>query len=453
MSITPLRFTGISTFSDDFQAIVDRAVAISTLPIKQMQNEQTKLLAKKQSLSDVNAALQGVVAAIRDLGSVAENRAISVTSSNTTKVSVQLTGTASPTAYTITDIESVARQASESSLVGYADTDTTAVDADGMLELVLGDQTYSIDLSTHGNHLNGLKAAINSLGIGVRASIINSGDETNPYFLSLSATTTGATTLALRAEAGEAGSNLLSATNQGANAKFKLNGIQIEKPDNTISDVVEGLTFNILGTTSGGESVILNLSSNRGTLATKITNFVNAYNAAMSRLNAQVGEKAGMLSGDSIISAAQRALRGVANYRADSGAVKSLVDLGVSIDKQGVMSFDTLKFYSLSSATIDSAFQFLGSQTTGFGAQYGTLDALSNPFNGAIVRQQSDYDRADSRLTKQIDAMADRIQQMQATLSAKLQLADALLAQLEGQQKMLETSLKSIELATFGKKD
>jgi flagellar hook-associated protein 2 len=453
MSITPLRFTGISNFSNDFQAIVDRAVAIAALPIKQMQNQQSDLIIKKQSLSSLGTSLQSVGAAIRDLGQTASDRAITATSSNTTKVTVQMTGVAAATAYTITDIESVARQASESTLTGYADTDTTEVDADGILELVIGDETHEIDLTDYGNNLDGLKEAINDLGAGVRASIVNTGSETNPYYLSVTATSTGETTLQLRGAAGDELTNLVTAANQGANAKFKLNGLQIEKSDNAVTDVIEGLTFNILSTTEPDESVVLNLASNRGTLATKITAFVAAYNSAMAAANSHVGENAGLLSGDSIIGTVQRALRGVVNYRETSGGIKALTDLGIEIDKQGVMSFDTSKFYSLTNAKIDDAFTFFGSTSTGFGATYSQIDALSNPFSGSLQRQQSDYDRADSRLTRQIEIMAERVTQMQATLSARLQLADTLLAQLESQQKMLETNLKSIEMVTFGKQD
>jgi len=451
MSITPLRFTGISSFSDDFQSITDRAVAIAALPIKQMQNQQSDLIIKKQSMSSLGTSVQNVVTAIRDLAMTAADRAITVTSSNTTKVTVQMTGVGAATAYTISDIESVARQASESSVSGYADTDTTAVDDDGILQLVIGGETHEIDLTAYGNNLNGLKAAINGLGVGARASIVNTGNATNPYYLSLTATNQGATTLQLRATADDAGTNIVTTANQGSNAKFKLNGLQVEKSDNAISDVIEGLTFNILSTTEPDESVVLNLASNRGTLATKISGFVAAYNAAMGTANAHVGEHAGLLSGDSIIGTTQRALREVVNYRATTGGVKALTDLGIEVDKQGVMSFNSLKFYSLTNARIDDAFTFFGSLSTGFGATYSKLDALSNPFSGAIQKQQSDYDRADSRLNKQIEIMVGRVTQMQTTLSLKLQLADSLLAQLEGQQKLLTSSLKSIEVMTFGK--
>jgi len=48
MGITPLTFTGVSPFSSDFQTILARAVSISSLPIKILQNKQTDILQEKQ---------------------------------------------------------------------------------------------------------------------------------------------------------------------------------------------------------------------------------------------------------------------------------------------------------------------------------------------------------------------------------------------------------------------
>ncbi|HBY64481.1 MAG TPA: hypothetical protein DEH78_32070, partial [Solibacterales bacterium] len=47
VSLTPLVFTGISSYSQDFQAIMERAVSIASIPLKSMQNEQTDVLQKK----------------------------------------------------------------------------------------------------------------------------------------------------------------------------------------------------------------------------------------------------------------------------------------------------------------------------------------------------------------------------------------------------------------------
>jgi flagellar hook-associated protein 2 len=449
-SITPLKFTGVSTFSEDFQQILTRAVSIAAIPIQVMQNNQSNLITKKQSLTALNTNVQNLADAIKDLANLGSSHSLTAYSSNANKVSVQLNGANAATSYTITDITSIASKASETSVSGFATADATAVDSDNSLELVLGGATHAIDLTSYGNNLNGLRDAINALGLGVSATVLNTGSGATPYYLSLSASSPGETTLALRTTAGAAGTNILTNSNQGANASFKLNGLPVTKSDNVVSDVVPGLTFTLLDTTTSGESVTLNLSSSRATLATSLQNFVTAYNATVDKVKLQIGENAGLLSGDYIVGQIHRTLHELAGY-SGSGDVKSLVDLGIELDKNGVMTFNSTKFYSLPTATIESAFSFLGSTTTGFGAYYQKFYQISDPVLGLIRTQQDIYDAGDRRLTSQISILTERIQQMQLTLSTKLQQADVLLSGLARQQSTLTESLKSVALGLYGK--
>lgn len=442
MSITPLRFSGVSSFSQDFQQIVDRAVSIAQLPVRQIQNQQANLIGRRQALGGLRTAVNGFQSAVSALGSLGSSRGLSVTSTNTTRVSAQLTGQATATSYTITDVASVAAKASESTVSGFANADTASADADGQLELVLGGETFALDLTTYGNNLEGLRDAINESGAGVSATILNTGSGPTPYYLSITANASGATTLALRSQAGNAGSNLLTNSNQGADAVFKLNGIDVQKPDNLITDVIPGVAFTILDETDEGESVLLNLTSSRGTLATKLQNYVDAYNAAAEAVNGQIGENAGLLSGDPVIGQIQRSLREVTGYLGD-GDVRSLTDLGVEIDKNGVMSFNPTKFYSLPTAQIEAGYDFLGSPSAGFGGLASRLGQLT-AVGGFIPSQLNALDATDRRLSQSVADSVARIERMQATLSQKLQQADALLSSLEGQQTRLGSLLKGL---------
>lgn len=450
MGITPLKFTGISSFSEDFQTILSRAVSIASLPLQQLQNTQTDLLARKQSLSALRTAVADLALAVEGLGAVGESRSLSVLSTNTNRVTVTNNGTASSGVYHITDITSVAAAASENTLTGVDTQDATEVDADGALELVLGTQTYAISLTSETNNLVGLRNAINSSGAGVTATIINSGAETGAYYLSITADEPGETSLELRSEAGNDVSNLLSATNQGSNAEFELNGIPISRRDNTISDVIDGLTLTIVSETEVGEDVSISASSSRGTLASRLNDFVSAYNAASSAVNAHIGENAGILSGDPILRQIQGALRQLTGY-SGSGEVSSLAALGISLDKTGTMSFESAKYYTLSTSQFESALDFMGSSTTGFGALAETLDEISNPFNGLIKTQQDTLDTSDTRIDDQIAAISQRIEVMQSSLALKLQQADVLISQFASQQSQLDAVVKSLNTLTFGK--
>jgi flagellar hook-associated protein 2 len=298
--------------------------------------------------------------------------------------------------------------------------------------------------------LTGLRDAINNAGIGLTVSIINSGAESGAYYLSVTAQQPGATALALRTEAGNNATNLLTTSNQGANADFYLNGIRIICSDNTINDIVDGLTLNIVSKTEPEEEVTISASSSRGSLATGINNFVSAYNAAASVVNGHIGENAGVLSGDPILRQIQSVLRQATGYTG-SGAVSSLAGLGIELDKKGTMSFNSAKFYALSTSGFEAGMDLMGSTTTGFGALSRKLDEISNPITGLIKKQQDTIDAADSRIDDRVASLLERIEVMQLSLSSKLQQADLLISQFSAQQQQLDSVIKSLSTMSFGK--
>jgi flagellar hook-associated protein 2 len=449
MSVTPLRFTGISDFSSDFQLIVDRAVSIASLPIQGMQNDQADLVVKKQLLTTLSDDVAMLAESIATLAEQGANQGLTASSSDNTKVNVTLTGAASPATYVISNITSIASKASEATQTGLADTDQTPVDSDNLLWLEFDGQFHALDLTTYANNLDGLKDAIDELGLPMSATIVRSGDEGNLYHLSLSATTTGSKSLKLWTGGPGSGANLLSTSNQGADAVFQLNGVAIRNSSNTVAGVVPGATLTIKGTTSGG-TVTVDLASSRTALQAALEDFSEAYNTVADDLNAQTGEDAGLLSGDSMIRFTRDLLRSITGYRDAGAIVSSLTALGIEMDKSGRMSLDEEAFTDLSAAALTDAFRFLGTGFVGFARP---LEAISDPQIGLIRRQQDSYDATDEYLQKQIDTLSERIVLMQNSLLTQLQQADVLLATLESQRTLLEASLESVSLVMYGKRD
>ena len=451
MGIAPQAFSGLSKYSADFQSIIDRQVRIASLPLTRLQNQQADLLAQKTLLGNLSSSVLSVSDAVSALGALGENKGLVATSSNSAKVTATNAAATAPVAYSITDITSIARAASETSLAGYADAGSTAVSTTGTVQLQVGSNTYSLDL-TGKNNLTGLRDAINGLSnTGITATIFNTGSASNPYYLSLSANNAGATTLAIKDDNG-AGADLLTAANQGADTVFKLNGVQVSKKSSFINDVVPGVTFNILGTTSSGETVTVNLASDRTKVRAALDRFVSAYNAAQAQIEGQVGPNAGLLSGDFFVRESQNVLREVTRYDSTgAGSIKNLASLGIELAKDGKMSLNADTFNALSSSQINDAFSFFGSETTGFGSLTRRLDGLADPLTGLAKIQQERYDDTDRRLSTQISEVQLRISTMQLSLTTRLQAADALLGNLESQQNTVNASIQSLKYTLFGK--
>jgi flagellar hook-associated protein 2 len=452
MSISALTFTGISQFSDDFQAIVSRTVAIANLPVQRLESDQTTLLSKKTVMSNMRSTVANLVSSLESLGTVASGRAVSPASSSS-KVSVSLNGTPSVGSYVISDVTSLATIASATSKNGYNTKDSTAVaGGDHTIDLVVGGTTHTISLTEATDNLEDLAAAINSGEYGVRASIIDTGATSGRYHLALTSTEAGPVSLSLRTTGGEPDPELMETTSAGSNAVFKINGQDVTSSTNSISSVVEGLIFTLNETTSAGETITISAQSSRNTLATALESVATAYNSLRAAIDAQTGESAGALAGDRVIYDIQARMRSIVGVSGADGN-GNLAEVGLTMGADGKMTFDDAQLDAMGAAELEDAFAFLDNSPGSLGAFAAKLDQLSDAETGSMKAELDLYDETDERLTSQIETLSERVTALQSTLFSQLQAADALLAQLESQQSVLAGSLESLYLVLYGKND
>jgi flagellar hook-associated protein 2 len=445
----PTTLAGVSQFSSDFQSVLNRAVAIAQLPVTHLQNEDTTILQQETDLATFGTAVSAFQSSLAGLGALAANQGLVANSSDSSVVSVQNTGATSPASYTISNITSIASAASETTRTGYADANSTPVSSTGSLSLVVGSKSYPISLAAGANNLAGLRDAINNLGVGVNATVLTTGTGANPNYLSVTASNTGATALQLFNDPTGANTNLLTSLNQGSDAVFQLNGVNVDKSGNTINDVVPGITFTIADTTSPGQTVNLSLATDSSQLQTALQSFVDSYNALNNAAVSETGQGAGSLSGNFVVRQVEDNLRQVLAYQG-TGSIKSLSDLGIEIGSTGQATLNTGTLNSLSSSQISAAFTFLGSASTGLGGFSQQFASITDPLSGLIATQQAGYKQTDQNLQNQISSLNDRIGILQKALTAQLEAADAFEAQLQSQQNQLTATIQSLNFTSFG---
>jgi flagellar hook-associated protein 2 len=444
MGITPLTLSGVSQYSSDLQNILNRAVQIAQVPVQQLQNRDSDLLQQKTLLGSLRSTVGDLATSLASLGDIANSKAIAATSSDSSVAIISATAANSAATYTINSVTSTATVASERSLNGYPDSASMPVSSTGQMQLTVGSHPYSFDLAA--NTLIGLRDKINSLGAGVNASILTTG---NGNYLSVTADSAGQTTLQLLDDPSGAATQMLTQTNQGSDTVFQLNGITVTEKSNIINSVIPGITFELLKPSS--TPVTISLSSDRSKLSTALQDFVQKYNALKSQIDAQTGKNAGLLTGDTAVTGLSRTLREVTSYQVTTGQIHGLADLGITFDSSGKASFDAGTFQSLSDSAVADGFSFIGSATSGLGGFSQSLNQYADPISGFIRYEQDGIDRTDQSIQNQTTVLTDRINQMQTQLQQRLALADSLLSQLESQQKSLTASLQGLNLVLYGK--
>ena len=538
-----LYFTGISQYSSDFQSILTRAQQIAQLPITALQNEVSSNQGKSQALDTLDPVVASLGSAVASLGSLAANGGLSASSSDSSLVTATSTGNPAAGTYTISDIKSLASAASEMSLTGYADATSAKVSSSGYVNLVIGSQTYQLNISQN-NNLSGLVNAINNSGAGVNASILTTGTGATPDYLVLTAASTGATTLqlndlqspndlvtntgtgtetslntyadssstrvsasgylnlvvgsttynlnissnnnlnglvqAINSSGANATAsivnnalsistkdssattiqvndmtpkNLISNTNQGSNADFFLNGIEVTRSSNTVNNIISGVSFTLTGqTTSSAPSATISVSSDASQLSTALQTLVSSYNALQTQMAQQEGQSGGVLVGDPIIWQISNDMQQLATYwnPSSTSSIHSLSDLGIEFSNTGQMSFNQNTFNSLSTSQISEAYAFLGSSSSGLGALANNFTAITNPIEGLITLQQNDYTAEDQQLNDRITTMTQQATLAQNALTAKVQAADALVAQLQTEQSDVNAQVQSLNYVLYG---
>jgi flagellar hook-associated protein 2 len=292
--------------------------------------------------------------------------------------------------------------------------------------------------------IEGLHDFINSKSaeLGIKATIINTSSDpaAAAYRLTLTANQTGQNTLRLQ---DSGGADLLTGANQGSNAVFEVNGVQVNNSTNTIKDFIPGLDLTIAGPGQATVSTATDASGVSGALS----ELTDAYNAAAAAVQAQVGKNAGVLSGSVEVRQAQQTLRQITSFFSTAG-LNSLRETGLDLQTNGQLEFHAFTFNLLSPAQLQGALEFIGDLGSGFvGNATKLLNNLTSPTTGQIQTAIDFLDESDDKLSAQISEAQVRLDRMILTLEQRFNATDLLLTQLESQQDTLTAFLDAQKAA------
>ena len=426
--------TGTSSFSSDLSQVVSRAVAIASLPLGQLNRQLTKLQSEASAASSLNDTFSSLQKALGNLDAGVISSTATV--SDTNVVSVQTDAATLPGTYSINVLDSGSHtSAMSSSGQPVSDPANQSLSSTSSFTLMVGSNTFTLTPATQ--TLNSLAEAINASGAGLSATILNLGSPSAPdYRLSLQTESLGSSTVQLN----DGHQDLLQTLVTGTPARYQVNG-QPSTPivsNSSRVTVAPGLTADLLQ--QGTTNVVVARTSSA--LTDALTSFVAAYNAAATGLAAQHGVTAGALSGNAVLSTLGQGLRNVSTYSSGSGAVTQLSSLGITLDKHGVLSLDQSVLANVLGEHPNEVAAFLGSSKTGGFLKVATdvLTGMEDPINGILPGLGASLKDTITSQNQAIVAEQSRIDQIQATLTARIAKADALIASLE-QKSTFFTSL------------
>jgi len=442
-----ISISGFNNF--DSQTIVSLLVKQARAPINLLQSQQQQLRDKANAAATLKSSISSLKSIIDELdGDTLFTSATAKLSSpdviTATAANSATTGTYSVTVNTLAKAQTQASQ-------GYSAADAEV--PTGSLSIRIGSMSADpIQINVTTGTLTGLKDAINNKNAGVSATIVNTGSGANPYKLLLTTTNTGTANAIVEIDTsglnqGSGTVPTFTVTQEAVNSSVTVNGVTVTASSNTITDVIPGVTLNLL---KEGASTTLTLSNNDDVIRGALRRFVDSYNEAnrfvQSQFKSDTNSRTGVLAGQAVLRVARTQLTEIANTEiATDSDITRLTNIGIQRQDDGSLKIDDAALTDALTNNRDAVKLFLqGGQTpagdtiTGFARTISdTLDSLLDSESGIIGSASSSYQTSITNLQKQIDRMEDRIKALQRTLSLRFLATDRAIAQLQGQASFL----------------
>lgn len=358
----------------DVNSIVGQLMTLEQRPLLLLNNKEAGQQAKISAYGSLKGALSSFQNSVKTLTNESIFSGVKAATANPDIVTASALSTAAAGSHQI-EVLTLA-QAQKIKSDAFASTDTTI--GSGTLTIEFG--TYNSD-GSFTNHpdklakaitiepgqssLGSIRDAINQADVGVSASIVNDGTG-NRLVIASSDTglnnalkitvsdsdgnhTDNAGLSRLAYDASTGGAINMVETVAAQNATMVIDGINISKPSNTISDALGGVTFNLIKA-EPGTTTTLNVARDVSKVQAGAEAFVKAYNelaktiSDVSRYDV-ANQQASVLTGDSTVRAIQTQLRGVLNsfLPGAAGGLNSLSQIGISFQKDGTLQLDNAK--------------------------------------------------------------------------------------------------------------
>ena len=423
-----------SKYSTDLQQVLSRAVAIASLPLNQLNSQLTDLQNRSTALNSLNGKFTALQTALQGVSSAAFSASAQVTDSSVLTAHSDSTAKAGSYAIHVVTAGAPSSALSQATLPTVQDPSTQSISAATSYTLTVAGTPVTVTPSA--NTLSALADAINASGANVTATIINLGSPSAPdYKLSLQSTKLGNITIQLN----DGTQDLMGTLSAGSEAQYQVNGNPATpiSSDSTTVTIAPGVTVDLL---QPGDSTVV-VSQSSSAQADALSSFVAAYNAAVDELNTNRGQGGGALTGDGLIYTLSQSLRNISSFVGGTGAVQNLTDLGLTFDKTGHLNFDQTIFGNVSAAHPSDMSAFLGSASTGGFLKTATdiMNGLEAPVTGTIGSTIASAQTAIDNQNRKISDAQDRLDLLTASLTAKIDAADALIASLEQQQSYFTT--------------
>lgn len=450
---TTLQTVNLSSFGGiDSSTLINNLVALANVPIQNLQSQQAALQSK-QSLFDNLASLASTLATTASgLSTSTSVQSYAVGSSDATKATATATVGAKALNHTLS-IDWLA-QPSVFAGQGYA-SDTATGFGTGSLSVTVGTKSTPVTIKPGKDSLQGIADAVNGANLGVQASIVNDGSS-KPYRLVITGTATGGANAVSLDTSGLSGGTQAAFSwtpiSAAKDASFTLDGIPLQRPTNTVTDALAGVTLNLVSPTAKDTSITLGVAVDTGGISAKVQGLVNAYNGIVQAIGASshapvgasVGGKstqaAGALLGDPFADLGTSMLQRAVDTATGPAGAPNLAVVGITTQKDGTLAINSSMLDSALASDPQSVSQLIANAATKLSM---TATNLSSPGSGVFASRSKELGTEIGQIDTQITVQQAQVSHYQDQLTLQFSQLNSLMASFNSQSNFLNQAFST----------
>ncbi|OUR93033.1 hypothetical protein A9Q84_21250 [Halobacteriovorax marinus] len=420
--------------------IVKQLIAAEKIPLANMEGRKSKISDKKGLVGELIKLMEGVKGSVLQNGSARSLRELQV-QTNEDIISVNADkNIAQPGTY---QLEVIAlAQKSSAMTAGFEDPDESYIGVGFIQYYLPNGDSRELYVDSENANLNSLAKLINrDSDNGLRASVVNDGsggDE--PWRIILSLEETGDEK---RAEFpyfyfvdGE-NDLYLEFEREAHDAKIRLDGFEIELPENKATDLIPGVTID-LKKAKPGEEFSLNITEDSDAVTEKISGLVENINAVLKFIKNQNNldestDTSRTLGGDIILQSLESRMRATVfkDIQTEFG-FKRFGDLGIKFQRDGLLKLETEELSNHLSKNYKLVTQVLTGHFGEEGKTKGFIDHLGDTVKAALQFPNGLLQSRKRSLQTNIDQIDRRIVNKERMIEQKEKNLKDKFARLEG---------------------
>ena len=444
----------IGSYSGMDQGVIDKLMAVEKRPLITFASKKSSLEAKQGAWKDVSTRLKNLLDKIASLSKTETLYSKTTASSDDTVVSGSGTRDAVSGQYEII----VSQLATQTKVTGTTmpgpDFDV-ALNLTGNLTLGSGDKSAVISIEAT-QSLRTIVRNINleSANSGVTATVVDGKMVFKSSSFGAQDITVSGSDAAIN--------TALGLTDQaevlGKKSLFSVNGIEMTRDSNTVSDAVLGMALQLKQETGTRPSTMITVSDDTDKTVKAFQEFVEQYNSTMSFLKSQtaagtkdvVGSQ-GKLYGESSLVRFQNSLRqGLTSDLTESSSIyKNLAEIGIkTIDKEGTLLLDAEKLKAALKDNPNEVQKFLagdGAQSGMAGKLESLIEGLTDKTDGMIQVKSTSLERSLKDLNRRISEFEDKMAKREAYYVNMFSKLDVAMQKSETQSNWLAAQLGGMQ--------